>query len=179
MKKLLSAVFFVVLSAIVSSVPAVAAGPNQPTPVPTVNVTPNFLDTWTLGFSGGRIVDTNGMRQEFPYSELVANISSTQSNEGTVSYSGAVSGSSGSSVNVFYQFATPRYVDVYLYIPQPSLGSGNQYFLQVTLRMFVSSDGNYAYGTMGAAFYDNLNGRSATTILYHSDVFMSRAGARG
>ena len=151
-------------------------------PVPTVQVSPNFMGTWTLGFSSGRMVDVNGTRQDFQYVEMPITIHSAQTNEGgTMSYSGNVVGTSGSPVNLFYNPATPKYVDMYVFIPEPSLGSGSQYYLQISLRMFISPDGSYLYGTMSASFYDNLNstGNSMPTILYHSDVFMSRQGARG
>ena len=189
MEKLLAAVLFVILSAIALIAPPASAqtpcaGPDGACPpsVPTVNTPPNFAGTWILSLYGVSLTDANGMRQEFPYAELKPNfIGGVGDNNGSMYASGDVRGFSGSSSNIYYNPATPRYVEMYLYIPEPSLGSGSQYYLQISIRMFISPDGSYLYGTMTAAFYDNLNstGNSVPTILYQSDVFMSRQGARG
>lgn len=179
MKKFAFALFAVLSATFLFSIPASAQ--SRP-PVPTFNVTPNFVGTWTLGFSGGRIVDVNGVRQDLQYTELNVNFTGGGGgSDGSMSFGGDVVGHAGSSFNIFYNPATPRHLDAFMYIPEPSIGPGNQYFLQVNIRLFVSSDGSYLYGTMTATFYDNLNqtGNSTPTIEYHGDVFMSRQGARG
>ena len=178
MKKLIASCFAVLFAISLFSVSASAQPLSQ---VPTFNVTPDFTGQWTLGFPSGRMNDIGNGWQNFPYVEMPIVVYSAQQNEGgTVSYNGNVIGTSGSSVNIFYNPAvTPKYVEVYVYIPEPSIGSGNQYYLQISIRMFISPDGSYMSGTMTAAFYDNMRGVSVPTILYHSDVFMSRQGARG
>lgn len=192
MKKLSLALFFAVFAAI--SLFAVPASAQTPTPcagtnctplprLPTVNVTPDFTGQWTLGFSSGRMNDIGNGWQNFQYTELIVNFTGgSGGSDGSMSFSGNIVGTSGSSVNIFYNpNVTPKYVEMYVYIPEPSIGSGSQYFLQVNIRMFISPDLGYMSGTMMATFYDNLqrSGNSMPTILYHSDVFMSRQGARG
>lgn len=158
-----------------------SAQPSPPLPsVPTVNVTPNFTGTWLIGFTQGKMVDVNGTRQDFQYVELSVNMTGgSGGSDGSMSFGGDVIGHAGSFLNIYYNPATPKYLEAYMYIPEPSLGSGNQYFLQINIRLFVSPDGSYLYGTMVTSFYDNMTGRSVPTILYHSDVFMSRQGTRG
>ena len=178
MKKHLIAVLFAVFVGFLFPVSASA----QPLPqLPTFNVTPNFTGTWALGLPGGRMVDENGARQDFQYVELTINMTGGGGgSDGSLSFGGDIVGHPGAFFNIYYNPATPKHYDMYMYLPEPSIGSGNQYFTQVNIRLFVSSNnGDFLYGTMAAAFYDNLNGSSVPKILYHGDAFFSRYGGRG
>lgn len=181
MKKLVASCFTVLFVAVLFSVPASAQPTNPPLPqLPTVNLTPNFTGQWTLGLPGLRMTSMNGNRNELTYGELMLNFTGgSGGSDGSMIFSGDVTGRTGSSVTIFYNPTTPRYIDMYLYMPEPSIGSTGQYFLQVQVKLFVSSDGSYLYGTMSASFYDSLTGSSIPTVLYQSDAFMSRYGARG
>ncbi|MBI4066044.1 hypothetical protein HY412_02555 [Candidatus Kaiserbacteria bacterium] len=175
MKKLFTVVFFAFLSAVLFPLSASAQQP-----VPTVRVIPDFTGQWVLGLPGIRVTDMNGNRSEFNYAELVVNMTGGGGgNDGSMSFGGDIVGHQEASFNIYYNPATPRYYDMYLYMPEPSLGSSGQYFLQVQVKLFVSQDRNYLYGTMSASFYDSFTGNSIPTVLYHSDAFFSRAGARG
>jgi hypothetical protein len=178
MKKLFAVVFFTVLSA-VAMFPFSASAQTPPS-VPTARVIPNFSGQWVLGLPGGRMVDENGTRQDFQYTELIVNMTGgSGGSDGSMSFGGDIVSRAGSFFNIYYNPATPKHFEMYMYMPEPSIGSSGQYFLQVNVRLFVSPDGNFLYGTMAAAFYDNLTGRSVPTVLYHSDAFFSRYGARG
>ena len=179
MKKLLFSLFFAVFASTMFAVPA-SSQPMSP-PVSTVNVIPNFTGTWMLGLPGLRMTSVNGNRNELTYGELTLNFTGGGGgSDGSMSFGGEVVGRTGSLVNIFYNpNITPKYVEMYLYMPEPSIGSTGQYFLQVQVKLFVSPDGSYLYGTMSASFYDSLTGNSVPTVLYHSAAFFSRYGARG
>lgn len=137
--------------------PPPGIAPVQPHPPQTAY---NLVGKWPMQFEKGSIVEGSkgGVVDDFAFSQFTVEVQPGQVNvDGSHSYQGTVPGWQNSSVNVWYvpnvAIGKQRYMEMYIYIPEPQFGTAMASYFYVACSMFVGVYEDYAWGLQKAQEY--------------------------